>query len=198
MAEMLPNETRFSWSRYFTELYDASLEKFYEFRDCLREDLRILYGQRISIRLEGLSWVYSEMRFCGFVIGLAVEEEVETVSAVEILRFLGMDFTDFLIEGVNCDLLWELWGDDDELNLEITCQYIYRVYGPTSEYNFKRLIGALQISQSSLRHCIESVLMGEYGNFCEWGVVAIRIEEEHRRQRPPLDWASILTDNNNV
>jgi hypothetical protein len=64
-----------------------------------------------------------------------------------------------------------------------------------SESYFKDLIWALQLSQSSLRHSIESVLMGEHGNFCDWGVVAMHIEQEYRRQRPPSDWENILMDN---
>jgi hypothetical protein len=46
------------------------------------------------------------MRFCGFLIGLGIEEEIETVTGVEILRLLGMDTTTFLIEAVNYSLLW--------------------------------------------------------------------------------------------
>jgi hypothetical protein len=110
MAEMFTNETGFSWSRYFAELYDEGMENFFEFINSLREDLKVLYGQRISSCLEGISWGYHEMRFCGFVIGLAVEEEVKTVSAIEILQFLSVDFANFLTADVNCGLLWERWG----------------------------------------------------------------------------------------
>jgi hypothetical protein len=122
--------------------------------------VRVLYGQDISSRLGNMNWRYNEMQFCGFLIGLGVEEEIETVSGVDILRLLGLDCTTFLNMDINCSLLWEEWGNDEDLNLEITCRYINIIYGPVSESWFERLIRALQFFQPSLRQCVESVLNG--------------------------------------
>jgi hypothetical protein len=198
MAEMLMDETELSRARYFSELFSEGITRCSEFLNCLREDLRVLYGQDISSHLGNMNWRYNEMRVCGFLMGLGVEEEMETVSGVEILRLLGLDFTTFLSMHVNCSVLWEEWGNDEELNLEITCGYISRIYGPVSESWFKRLIRALQFFQPSLQQCVESVLIGKHGNFCDWGFAALQLEEEYHRQWSPIDWESVRNDNNNV
>jgi hypothetical protein len=198
MAERLIDESERSWARYFSELFDEGITRCAEFLTYLQEDLRVLYGPDISNHLGNMNWRYNEMRVCGFLIGMGVDEQMETVSGVEILLLLGLDFTAFLRMHVDCSLLWEEWGDDEDLNLEITCRYINRIYGPVSESWFERLVRALQFFQPSLRQCVESVLLGEHGNFCVWGGAALQLEEEHRRQRSPIDWDSVLTDNNNM
>jgi hypothetical protein len=133
MAEPLMDETELSRSRYSSELFSEGVTSCSEFLNCLREDIRVLYGQDISSRLGNMNWRCNEMRFCGFLIGLGVEEEIETVSGEDILRSLGLDCTTFLNMDINCSLLWEEWGNDEDLNLEITCRYINIIYRPVSQ-----------------------------------------------------------------